>query len=108
MTKPQPGGLEATRWEANHIENRSLSSQQGPYPNLGEKEIAPVAQYIPSKAAKRYGLCHAIWGMILVPEEAASGTHRADGDAVWLAIGPGACVAHHGHVPPEQMRRGLH
>ena len=40
------------------IENRSLSSQQGPY-RTSEKEMAPMAQYTPHKVAKRYGLCHA-------------------------------------------------
>jgi hypothetical protein len=89
------------------IENRSLSSQQGPYPNL-EKEMAPMAQYIPPKVAKRYGLCHTAEGMILIPEEASSSAHGADSDAVWLAVGPGACVAHHGHVPAKQVRFSLH
>jgi hypothetical protein len=89
------------------IENRSLSSQQGPYQAL-EKEMAPMAQYIPRKAAKRYGLCHAVRSMILIPEEASSDAHGADGDTFWVAVRPGACVAHHGHIPAKQVRFSLH
>ena len=73
-----------------------------------KKEMAPGAQYIPPKAAKRYGPCHSIWRMILIPEEASSGTHGTDGDTIWLAVGPGACVTHHGHVPVKQVRCSLY
>ena len=91
-----------------------------------------MAQYIPPKVAKRYGLfvvpkmlvasgapkatvalcmtqsCATAWGMDLIPEEASSGAHGADGDTVWLAVGSGARVTHHSHVPAEQVRFGLH